>query len=229
MANKPSTTKSTEEDKKEQDRPSPTIVPRPVADRYKDLSVIRPEGEWPPPIYIDPNASPEEIYYMENRWFAQWLFYDQRAVVAKRVHQRLQLTITVGSAAVPVLVGIQAIDDRVNFALYLVTIIISFLVAGASAIETVKKYGDAWRSYRTATEELMREKSLYDVKSGPYRKSTNPFLLFVERCEDVMAKQNGVFLSPREEQTNVEQTLEQAGFAPNTPSQSADVATAPLS
>lgn len=197
------------------DRTTPTIVP-PVVDKRKNLSVLKPESQWPPPIYIDPNASPEEIYYMENRWYAQWEYYDKRATVAKRAAQRLQLTITVGSAAVPVLVGIQAIDSRVDFALYTVTIIISFLVAGSSAIETVKKYAEAWRSYRTATEELMREKALYDVKSGPYRKSTNPFLLFVERCEDVIAKQNGIFLSPREDQNHngqqngAVQTLEDA-------------------
>lgn len=189
-----------EDSKEAQERPAPTLVPPPVTDIRKNLSVLQPKHQWPPPIYIDPNASPEEIFYMENRWYSQWKYYDERAAMSKRSYQRLQLSITVGSAAVPVLVGIQAVDSRIDFALYAITIIISFLVAGSSAIETVKKYGDAWRSFRTATEELMREKALYDVKSGPYRKSTNPFLLFVERCEDIMAKQNGVFLSLREEQ-----------------------------
>jgi len=96
------------------------------------------------------------------------------------------------------------LNEGIEFALYLLTILVSLSVAAASAIETVKHYGDSWRSYRTATEELQREKSMYDMMAGPYRRSTNPFLLFVERCEDIMAKQNGNFAPLKEEETKGE-------------------------
>jgi len=173
-------------------------LPRGVEGR--GYSIFTPEEHWPPPIYIHPTATPEELYYIEHRWHAEWSYYDKKASQAKKSFQRVQLTITVGSAAVPVLVGIQALDDRLDFALYLITILISFLVAAASAIETVKKYGDDWRTYRSAAEELGREKALYDVRTGPYRRSKNPFLLFVERCEEVVAKQNGAWSALKEEQ-----------------------------
>lgn len=188
-------------------------LPRGVEGR--GYSIFTPDDHWPPPVYIDPNATPQELYYIEHRWYKEWSYYDKRATEAKRSYQRLQLMIGVLSAGVPVLVSIQAVDNRLNFMLYLITIVISFAVAAASAIEQVRKYGDMWRSYRAAAEELHREKALYDVKSGSYRRSTNPFLLFVERCEEVIGKQNGAWSALKEEQI---QTLD-----PNVQMQSADM------
>ncbi|GAB4508714.1 MAG: hypothetical protein OHK0046_01990 [Anaerolineae bacterium] len=170
-----------------------------VQEKHERLPILDPSNQWPPPLYIDQNAGSRELYYMEHRWYSQWKYYDGRASGAKQNYQRLQLIIGVGSVAVPVLVGIQFGDDNVRVALNIATVLISLLVAAAAAIENVMKYGDAWRSYRAATEELQREKSMYDTRSGPYRRSTNPFLLFVERCEDIMAKQNGSWAALKED------------------------------
>lgn len=171
-------------------RPAPALV---APAEKKAANVLEPVNVWPPPIYIDENAPPEERYYMEHRWYTQWNWYDTRAASAKRSYQRLQLIIGIGSLAIPALVGLNPLAEAGSSrtALTLLTVFISVVVAAATAIENVKKHGDAWRSYRTAAEELKREKSLYDVRSGSYRKSKKPFLLFVERCEDIMAKQNG--------------------------------------
>jgi uncharacterized protein YigE (DUF2233 family) len=101
---------------------------------------------------------------------------------------------------VPVLVGLSTSDETARLALQLLTVFISLMVAAAAAIENVKKYGDSWRTFRTAAEELYREKSLYDVQTGAYRSSKRPFLLFVERTEDIVAKQNGAWSTLHEEQ-----------------------------
>lgn len=183
-------------------------------EKENNLPILEPSNRWPPPLYVRAEADSREVYYMQHRWYSQWKWYDDKAATAKQVYQRIQLTITVGSAVVPVLVGIQAIDARVDLALYVVTIVVSLSVAAASAIETVKKYGDAWRSYRTATEELQREKSMYDMMAGPYRRSTNPFLLFVERCEDIMAKQNGNFAPLKEEDSRTRSEFEDGEEVP---------------
>lgn len=165
-------------------------------------NIITPTGVWPPPIFVDASASEQETYYMEHRWYTQWNWYDTKASQAKKEYQRLQIIIGIGSVTVPVLVSLAPIASDTNGrnALTLITVLISLLVAAAAAIENVKKYGDAWRTYRSAAEDLKREKSLYDVRSGPYRKSKRPFLLFVERCEDIMAKQNGSWAALKEEQ-----------------------------
>lgn len=161
---------------------------------------LEPAGVWPPPIYLDAEtATKHERFYVEHRWYMQWSYYDNKAAEAKRVYQRLQLIIGIGSVTVPVLVGLTPVNDQGRYLIQAVTVAISLIVAAAAAIENVKKYGDAWRNYRGAAEELAREKSLYDVGSGPYRQAQKPFLLFAERCEDVIAKQNGAFLALKEE------------------------------
>jgi hypothetical protein len=164
-----------------------------------DAHIIKPSGTWPPPIYVDPTASEQERHYIEYRWHSQWDWYDKRASEAKKMYQFLQIVIGVGSVTVPVLIGFRATDENINQVLTVATVLLSLTVAIAAAVENVKKYGDNWRNFRGAAEELLREKSLYDVKSGPYRKTKTPFLLFVQRSEEIMTKQNGSFLQLAEE------------------------------
>ncbi len=162
------------------------------------------EATWPPPLYTPGSASLSEKYYMKHRWQSQWLWYDKKAAENKTKHQALQVLIGVGSVAVPVLLGLQ--EPWRDFAVW-----VSLLVAAAASIENVKKYGDNWRSYRRAAENLNREKSLYDVSAGPYKSSKRPFARFVERCEEVIAQQNGQFYQREEQQTQTTQTGSQQG------------------
>jgi hypothetical protein len=168
----------------ESETPQPT--PK-AAEKVEESS-----GGWPPPLFVRRNAGEVEAYYMKHRWQAQWLYYDAKATDNKKNYQALQLLIGVGSVAVPVLLGLQWVPS-------LVPVAISLLVAAAAAVENVKKYGDNWRTYRKAAEDLQREKALYDAQTGPYRRAKVSFLRFVERCEEVIAEQNGQFLQRQEE------------------------------
>ncbi len=170
---------------------------------------LSPEAEqkllqagWPPPLYTPANATLAEKFYLKQRWQSQWQWYDKKAAENKNKHQFLQVVIGVGSVAVPVLLGIEAVR---SYAVW-----VSLIVAAAASIENVKKYGDNWRSYRRAAENLSREKSLYDVNAGPYRTAKKPFARFVERCEEVIAQQNGQFYQ-RDEQTQTTQAAGQQG------------------
>lgn len=157
-----------------------------------------PEATWPPPIYIRKDITNDERFYMEHRWHSQWAFFDKKASEAKRRYQRLQLIIGLGSVTVPVLVGIRGDTDVAQNGLYVLTVIISLAVAMAAAVENVQKYGDSWRSYRHAAEELLQEKSLYDNRAGRYADIPSPFLRFVERVEEVIAQQNGRWIQVQE-------------------------------
>jgi len=173
-----------------------------TSDPSLNPNFLEPSGVWPPPIFLNAKASSQQQrYYVEHRWHSQWAFYDKKASHSKWWYQFLQMGIGVGSVIVPVLVGFNTTDSGVNNGLQILTVVISLLVAAAAAVENVKKYGDSWRNYRAAAEELAREKSLYDMGAGPYRESQRPFLLFAERCEDVIAKQNGAFFSLSQEGT----------------------------
>lgn len=164
-------------------------------------------GSWPPPLFVHRNASEMEQYYVRHRWQSQWLYYDAKATENKKNYQALQLVIGVGSVAVPVLLGMEWIPN-------IIPVAISLVVAAAAAVENVKKYGDNWRSYRQAAEELQREKALFDVLTGPYKRAKQPFLRFVERCEDVIAQQNGQFLQRQDENEKKEDNTADASASP---------------
>lgn len=199
-------------------------VPDVYFDAYADLPIsseeiaarpipmLDPANVWPPPIFINPTASAREIYYMQHRWYAQWNYYDSKASAAKTKYQRLQLIVAVGSVVVPVLVGLTPTDPNLRTSLDLLTVGVSLIVAAAAAIETVKQFGDEWRNFRSTAEELKREKSLYDTGSGPYRRAKNPFRLFVERSEEVMAKQNGAWAALKEESMQDKDAEEDEGI-----------------
>jgi len=53
---------------------------------------------------------------------------------------------------------------------------------------------------------LHQEKSLYDVKAGRYANNPQGFLRFVERCEEIIAQQNGRWIQSQEKAA--EQTKE---------------------
>ncbi len=183
---------------------APPPAPVVSVNSASNSNLLVPKEIWPPPIYIDANASESERYYMEHRWYSQWSYYDNKASAAKKQYHRYQLIAVIGAGTVTALVGLSPIATDINArnALTVLTVLFSLAVTSATAIEAVVKHGDAWRNYRSAAEELKQEKSLYDVKSGAYRKSKKPFLLFVERSEEVMAKQNGSWASlSRDDQT----------------------------
>ncbi len=160
------------------------------------------ESTWPPPLYSPRTASLSEKYYMKHRFQGQWLWYDKKAAENKNKHQTLQVLIGAGSVAVPVLLQLPEPWNKTS-------VIVSLIVAVAAVVENVKKYGDNWRSYRRAAENLSREKSLYDVQGGPYKASKRPFARFVERCEEVIAQQNGQFYQRDEQQTQTQTTSQQ--------------------
>jgi hypothetical protein len=178
-----------------------------VYGNYEDYQLL-PDAPWPPPIFVKQKISPQERYYIEHRWYSQWSFFDSKATQNKNRYYRTQLIVGLGSVTVPVLVGIKSTDALADSVLYIVTVIISLAVAMSTAIESLYTFGDNWRSYRSAAEDLHQEKSLYDVKAGRYANNPQGFLRFVERCEEIIAQQNGRWVQSQEKAA--EQVAEQA-------------------
>jgi len=163
---------------------------------YEDYQLL-PEAPWPPPIFVKQKISPQERYYIEHRWYSQWSFFDSKATQNKNRYYRTQLIVGLGSVTVPVLVGINT-EGVAGTVLYIVTVVVSLAVAMSTAIESLYTFGDNWRSYRSAAEDLHQEKSLYDVKAGRYADNPQGFLRFVERCEEIIAQQNGRWIQSQE-------------------------------
>jgi hypothetical protein len=191
--------------------PAPAPTPAPTADTSGDYSayVLNVNTPWPPPVFARPSMKPEERFYLENRWFSQWNFYDRKANQSKANYLRLQQIIVIGSVIVPVLVAfgpnlVNIFPDEsaivVRFVIDVITVVISTAVAVAAAWEGLHKYGDSWTTYRRAAEEMQQEKFTFDVRTGRYANNPDAFARFVERCEEIMAQQNGRFIQTIEKQ-----------------------------
>jgi hypothetical protein len=175
--------------------------------------VVMPESSWPPPIFIKKTATPNERFYLKHRWHSQWKYYDDKASESKTTYYRLQSIVVIGSLVIPAIVSFAATIARFlagtvgmfdettwRIGIDFITIIISLLVAGAAAIETLYKYGENWSSYRSAAEELQAEKNYYDMGAGPYVNNPNPFATFVDRVEGIVANQNGKYFQAVQQQ-----------------------------
>ncbi|MDQ7037089.1 MAG: DUF4231 domain-containing protein [Anaerolineae bacterium] len=177
---------------------------------------IMPESSWPPPMFVKKNITPQERYYLENRWHSQWRFFDTKASNSKSQYFWLQRIVVIGSVTVPVLVSLDPdiIRGLINFIplvtltvdqarllIDITTVLLSLAVAISAGLESLNKYGDNWGSYRQAAEELQAEKSFYDVDGGRYANNPDAFSRFVERTEEIIAQQNGRFIASVEKQT----------------------------
>jgi hypothetical protein len=186
----------------------------------KDINATRQDA----PRFLSRVATPEQRtrHYIETRWHDQYQYYTRRAHENRKRHLQLQIFIAVVAVLVPVLLGFNAniinwvtslsqnegtwysvvlhgenITGWVTF-LNAVPAILSGLVAAATALENVQNYGTNWRAFQSAADGLERERALFEANSGPYRKSSNAYRLFVERAEDVIAQETGRFFAREE-------------------------------
>lgn len=189
-----------------------------------DGYTITPSDTWPPPVFVRKTASMQEKFYIENRWYSQWKYYDSKATENKDRYFYYQRLVVIGSLLVPTLISLNSSLARGLAALYdggatpvqaeafwrigidAFTVLLSLSVAGAAALESLYKWGENWHSYRAAAEELQAEKSFYDMMSGPYEATPRPFAIFVERVEGIITKQNGNYFQAL--QQNIKQQSE---------------------
>ena len=81
--------------------------------------------------------------------------------------------------------------EKIPFSEY-VSYIVGALGAFVIFIESFIKiydYKKLWVQYRMASENLLREKLMFETKSEPYDGS-EPFKLFVQNCESIMKGEN---------------------------------------
>ncbi|GAB5491391.1 MAG: hypothetical protein Phog2KO_16060 [Phototrophicaceae bacterium] len=174
------------------------------------------KAKWPPPVFIKKSIPNRERFYLENRWYSQWSYYDEKASDNKAIYFRYQQIIVIGALIIPALVSINSTLARFlagllnagdinaeamwRIGLDSITVMVSLMVAGAAALESLHKYGDNWNEYRSAAEELQAEKNFYDMQAGPYVNNPNPFATFVERVEGIIANQNGKYFQAVQQQ-----------------------------
>jgi hypothetical protein len=145
---------------------------------------------------VDSDVARRERAYLQHRWEEQCRYYAEKADLNKVRHQRTQLFVAAGGVVVPVLLEVPTIIPAA----------LSLLIAMATAIENVYKYGDNWRTFRQTLEALKRERALYDARTGPY--DTDPrtaFKRFVERSEAIFAEETNRYFQRDDERESSDQ------------------------
>ena len=129
------------------------------------------------------DVTDEQRQFMRSRWLDQVVYMGDRATEAKRRYHTFRLATVIGGVLVPALVSISLagagrFDSDLDFAMRLLTFVVSAIVAITASVEGFFHFGDRWRHYRVNAELLKSEGWQYLTHSGGYRRVTDPELAF---------------------------------------------------
>jgi hypothetical protein len=137
--------------------------------------------------------------YLTDRLAQYQSWYDKKAVKAKATHLRTRTAAVVGGSLVPVLINLEFPHAQA------VTTVVSLIVAGAVSLESVFRYREQWKNYRSTEQTLGHEKIYFLTRTGVYTDldDDTAFATLVERVEATIANENAATLS----------VMTQVGFA----------------
>ncbi|MFI8421763.1 DUF4231 domain-containing protein [Streptomyces sp. NPDC085479] len=136
-------------------------------------------GEMTPQRYVDGRLSQ----------YQEW--YDVKATRMKAMHLRMRTVSVVGGALVPVFVNLDAGFARVT------ATVLSVVVVAAVSLESVYRYREQWKNYRSTEQLLGHERVYFETRVGPYRElaEREAFTLLVARVEKAIAQENAATLN----------------------------------
>jgi hypothetical protein len=129
--------------------------------------------------------------YVEGRLAQYQKWYDKKAVKTKAMHLRMRTISVVGGALVPVLVNLD-----LSFAKLTATVL-SLIVVGSVSLESVYRYREQWKNYRSTEQLLGHERIYFETKVGPYSglSESEAFTTLVARVESAIANENSATLN----------------------------------
>jgi hypothetical protein len=135
-----------------------------------------------------PELGEAERHYLAGRWLDQLVWMERRAAAAQRWYYGLRLTAILGGVTIPALVGWQG-TATAAMAARVAAAILGVVVAAASAVEGLYRFGERWGRYRRSAEALKSEFWQMSQLGGPYREFPTDraaFPIFVERVEQIL-------------------------------------------
>jgi hypothetical protein len=134
---------------------------------------------------------------LRERWLDQLGWMSRQATRARRRYLWLRVPVVVGGVMIPgfvsMLLGggetISWLGDLPIWVIRLVTFVLSLGVAILVSLEQVLNYGDRWRHYRKAAEQLKTLGWQYLMLTGTFRRFQThaaAFAPFTERVEDAL-------------------------------------------
>ena len=142
--------------------------------------------------------------YLKERYESQVKWYDKSASQNKQYSQGFQWAAIIISASVPVLVTLMPSSQWIT----IITIILSIVLAIATAALKAFKFEENWISYRTVAETLKKEKYYYDAGSTEYATTEDKKRLFVERVEALISSENTLWMAIQRKKEDKEKASE---------------------
>ncbi|WP_084461478.1 DUF4231 domain-containing protein [Nocardia kruczakiae] len=137
----------------------------------------------------EPSITPEN--YITDRLEQYQGWYDKKAVKMKANHLRIRVVSVGGGITVPALVNLPF-----SWATVVVTIV-SLIVACSVSLDSVFKYREQWKNYRSTEQLLGHEKVYFRTRTGAYEglDEATAFRNLVERVEGAIAAENSATLN----------------------------------
>ncbi|MDT9692234.1 DUF4231 domain-containing protein [Streptomyces sp. P9(2023)] len=129
--------------------------------------------------------------YVESRLTQYQEWYDRKATKMKAMHLRMRTVSVVGGALVPVLVNLD-----LGFAKITATVL-SLVVVASVSLESVYRYREQWKNYRSTEQLLGHERVYFAARVGPYHNLSDRdcFTTLVARVEKAIASENSATLN----------------------------------
>ena len=130
-----------------------------------------------------------EQEYLKQRLDDQQQWYEGKGAWNQTWYKRLRIVEVVLAAAIPFVSSLMGkFPDSPNTVPLLVSAM-AFLIAAASALLALYRFQENWLQYRTAAEQLKREKFLFLTKSQPYD-GGDAFHVLVGNVERILGEEN---------------------------------------
>ncbi|GAA3396093.1 DUF4231 domain-containing protein [Streptomyces roseoviridis] len=146
--------------------------------------------------------------YVDERLAQYQEWYDRKATRMKAMHLRMRTVSVVGGALVPVLVNLD-----VGFARITATVL-SLIVVASVSLESVYRYREQWKNYRSTEQLLGHERVYFSARVGAYHglSDRNAFTTLVARVEKAIASENSATLNVMTLGGQVSTELQQYGL-----------------
>jgi hypothetical protein len=150
--------------------------------------------------------------YLTDRYKDQVSWYDRKAVHNQKKYRWMQWWLIVLAALTPILIELN-LPKLFGSSGDLATItaaVVAILTAGLKTF----KYQENWINYRTTCETLRKEEHYYAAGIGEYNaleKDEDRRALFVERVENLISRENTMWLSGQKSEKRKGGTADQAG------------------
>ena len=136
--------------------------------------------------------------YLNDRYFVQIDWYDKKSIANQKRYKRYQGWLIILASLTPIFVMIDKYFKEQTFLVWL-PVVSSVLVAIFTALLKTFKYQENWLNYRTTCETLRKEIHFYNAGIGDYADTENKEALFVERVENMISRENTLWLSTSKE------------------------------